>query len=86
MLEERADEELDGVLDAEQVEEVEQVEVEERQFGGRLGQRDGAGVAQTPEPDAAPGGGARHVVQQGVDRALQDLGRLLSVNHKIQLT
>ena len=49
VLEEGAHEELDGVLDAQQVQEVEQVEVEEGQLRRRPGQRDRAGVAQTPE-------------------------------------
>ncbi len=73
MFKQDADEELDGVADAQDVKELEQVVVEEGQLLRHLRHAQRDGVAQAPEPDGLSRTGQRDVVQKVVDETLEDL-------------
>ena len=73
MFKQHADEQLDGVPHAQDIEELEQAVVEERKLLGDPGHAERDGVAETPKPNRLPRTWERNVVKQVVDEALEYL-------------
>jgi len=79
MFKQHADEQLDGVPDAQDVEELEQVVVEQWQLLGNPGHAESDGIAQAPEPNRLSRAWERNVVEQVVDEALQYLQKGVAI-------
>ena len=75
MFKQHADEQLDGVPHAQDIEELEQAVVEERKLLGNPGHAERDGVAETPKPNRLPRTWERNVVKQVVDETLEYLKR-----------
>lgn len=73
MLEKDTNEELERILDAEDVEKVQEVVVIKWELLGSLGHAQGNGFSETPEADRTAWTRYWYVVKKVVDEALQNL-------------
>ena len=73
MFKKRTNKELDSIFDSQNVKEIEEIVVKQRQFLRHLGHAQRDGLAQAPKPDRSPRRRDRDVVQEVVDQPLQDL-------------
>ena len=75
MFKQHADEQFDGVPDAQDIEELQQVVVEEWQLLWNSRHAEGDGVTETPKSNRLSRAWQRNVVKQVVDEALKYLSR-----------